>query len=341
MAKKLVGLMVFLGLLVFVGRLVFLGWIGSPAVGTTKRFTLTQTADVDTIANKLKDEGIIESPFWYRTYALFDSAARHPKAGTYLIQPGQRFSQIAAVLATGPERDEVRVQVIEGWSIADIRRMLKEEQGIPEEEITRVLGQKGDGSSFDPSLREKFSFLKTLAATRSLEGYLFPDTYRVWHAQLPTSLIVKQLEEFQQRIATEKITSASTPLKTLDEVVTLASIVEKEVSKSEDRNMVAGIFLRRLRQGIPLQSDATVNYVTKSGRARATGEDLNVDSAYNTYKNKGLPPGPISNPSEGSIKAVLEPTPSTYLYFLTDEQGKIYYARTLEEHVANRRKAGY
>jgi UPF0755 protein len=84
-----------------------------------------------------------------------------------------------------------------------------------------------------------------------------------------------------------------------------------------------------------------VNYVTKSGRARATGEDLNVDSAYNTYKNKGLPPGPISNPSEGSIKAVLEPTPSTYLYFLTDEQGKIYYARTLEEHVANRRKAGY
>jgi UPF0755 protein len=84
-----------------------------------------------------------------------------------------------------------------------------------------------------------------------------------------------------------------------------------------------------------------VNYITRSGRSRATAEDLAIENPYNTYQNKGLPPGPIASPSEGALRAVLEPTPSTYRYFLTDEQGKIYYGRTLEEHIANRRKAGY
>ncbi len=341
MGKKLLLLVLGLAIVLFLGRLFLLGWVGSPAVGAMKRVTLAPGATISVTADKLEAEGLITSSVWYRLFGFIHSTARRPKAGTYLIQPGQRFTQIAATLATGPETDEVRVRIIEGWSIADIRALLKEEQHLSEEEITQIVGREGDAAPFDSSLRDKFSFLKSLPAKRSLEGYLFPDTYRVWREQLPLGLVLKQLEEFQQRISTEKVTSASAPLETLDEVITLASIVEKEVSKPDERKMVAGIFLRRLREGMPLQSDATVNYITRSGRARSTAEDLKIENAYNTYRNKGLPPGPIANPSEAAIRAVLEPTPSQYRYFLTDEKGKIYYGRTLDEHIANRRKAGY
>lgn len=341
MAKRVVWLLLALCAAVLAGRFLFLAWIGSPMVGTTKSFIVPPNVGVSAVAEQLESSQLITNALWYRLYAFVSSNARHPKPGTYRLQAGQRFSSIAAVLAIGPETDEVQVRIIEGWSIADIRHVLKEEHGISEEETTRVLGREGDEAAFSTDLREKFSFLRSLPAKRSLEGYLFPDTYRVWRGQLPIGLATKQLEEFGQRIATRKVMAASAPLKSLDEVIILASIVEKEVSTPEQRNMVAGIFLRRLREGIPLQSDATVNYITRSGRSRATSEDLAIESEYNTYKRKGLPPGPISNPSEAAIQAVLQPTPSSYRYFLTDEQGKIYYGRTLEEHAANRRKAGY
>ncbi len=341
MAKKLTWFLLIVVVLASVGRFIFLAWIGSPTVGATKQFIVEPGAGGTKTATQLERDDLISSVFWYRAYGLLSSAARHPKAGTYRLQPGQSFSQIATILATGPESDEVQVRVIEGWSISDIRTVLKQEQGISEDEVIKVLGEEGDRASFDPTLRDQFPFLKSLPPKRSLEGYLFPDTYRVWRGQLPKGLAIKQLKEFEQRIATEQVTAASAPLDTLDEVIILASIVEKEVAKPEERKMVAGIFLRRLREGIPLQSDATVNYITRSGRSRATADDLKIESAYNTYKNKTLPPGPISNPSETAIRAVLEPTPSPYRYFLTDEQGQIYYGRTLEEHIANRRKAGY
>lgn len=341
MAKKVLGLGLFLLFAAFFARVLFLAWIGSPVVGATKRFVVEPNTSVSQVANQLTEEGIIPRAVWYRVYAFLSSAARNPKPGTYVLQPGQRFSQIASTLALGPEGDEVQVRIIEGWTIADIAALLQQEQAVSPEEFTRVVGEGGDRASFDVDWRTKFAFLKDLPANRSLEGYLFPDTYRVWRGQLPGGLVSKQLTEFDQRIGGEKVTSASAPLKTLDEVIILASIVEKEVSKPDERKMVAGIFLRRLREGMPLQSDATVNYITRSGRSRSTSEDLQIENPYNTYKNKGLPPGPISNPSETAIRAVLEPTPSSYRYFLTDEQGKIYYGRTLEEHAANRRKAGY
>lgn len=341
MAKKLLGLGLFLLFAALLGRVLFLVWIGSPVVGATKRFVVEPSASVSQVAAQLTEDGIIPGALWYRAYALLSSAARTPKAGTYVLQPGQRFSQIASTLALGPESDEVQVRIIEGWTIADMAALLQQEQAVSPEEFKRVVGEGGDRAPFDVDWRTKFSFLKNLPANRSLEGYLFPDTYRVWRGQLPAGLVSKQLTEFDQRIGGAKVTSASAPLKTLDEVIILASIVEKEVSKPDERKMVAGIFLRRLREGMPLQSDATVNYITRSGRSRSTSEDLQIENPYNTYKNKGLPPGPISNPSETAIRAVLEPTPSSYRYFLTDEQGKIYYGRTLEEHAANRRKAGY
>lgn len=238
-------------------------------------------------------------------------------------------------------REEVRVTLIEGWTVDDMGLEVAKNHGVSASDVARLYGRSSDRSPFAPELRSAFPFLAVLPPKRSLEGYAFPDTYRVWKDELPEALMKKQLQTFSERYGSATITSASAPLKSLDEVVRLASIVEKEVRGAEDRRLVAGIFLRRLRIGMGLQSDATLNYVLDSGRARATASDLALDSPYNTYKYRGLPPGPISNPGATALDAVLHPTRSSYLYFLTDRKGNVLYARTFEEHQANRRKAGY
>ncbi len=148
----------------------------------------------------------------------------------------------------------------------------------------------------------------------------------------------KQLEEFAKR-ADRIALEGKKQGRTLQEIVTLASIVEKEVSTPADRKIVAGIFLNRIADGMMLQSDATVNYITQTGRTRSTQNDLNIDSPYNTYHHVGLPPGPICNPGEDALEAALHPTPSSYRYFLTDSNGKVYYGKTFEEHQRNRQKA--
>jgi UPF0755 protein len=160
----------------------------------------------------------------------------------------------------------------------------------------------------------------------------------VWKDQLPQGLIKKQLDAFATR-AFRLIEGAEKQGRTLNEVVTLASIVEKEVANPEDRKIVAGIFWNRLQSGMPLQSDATVNYVTHAGRTRPTIIDLAVESAYNTYAHRGLPPGPICNPGADALEAALNPAKTPYRYFLTDANGKTYFARTLEEHILNRKMA--
>ena len=247
------------------------------------------------------------------------------------------YRTIAHMLAAGPARAEVQLQVIEGWDLRDIADMLQQNDVTS----TAFLVSAGDlktGTAFDPTWRDAYPFLAALPANATLEGYLFPDTYRVWKDQLPESLIRKQLDAFGAR-APGLALEAKAQGRTLEDVVILASIIEKEVQTPEDRRMVAGIYLNRLKDGMALQSDATINYVTHAGRANANASDLSLDSLYNTYKYKGLPPGPICNPGADALDAALHPTPSDYRYFLTGKNGKVYYAKTLQEQDANKVKA--
>ena len=146
------------------------------------------------------------------------------------------------------------------------------------------------------------------------------------------------LDNFDIKLNNEMRAEIEKQGKTIDEVIVLASIVEKEAAKYEDRRMAADIFLKRLKAGMPLQSDATINYITKKGTTRPSYEDLEIQSLYNTYTNKGLPPAPISNPSLSSIQAVIYPIDNDYYYFLTDNDGNIHYGRNMEEHQVNREK---
>lgn len=316
-------------------------WFGRPTAPQPIAFTVEAGRAARDVAADLESAGLIASAWRYRLYGYFDSGVGRPKAGEYQLRVGQSYREIARVLAIGPARREVEARIVEGWTVDQIAEYLQTAHGVPTASTTALIGRSVNRASFDESLRSDYPFLRSLPRNRSLEGYLFPDTYRVWGDQLPDGLIRKQLDEFAARFATTTVGPQSAPLKTLDDVVILASIVEAEVREPRDRRLVAGIFLNRLQIGMALQTDASISYITGSGRARSTAADLAIDSPFNTYKYPGLPPAPLNNPGADVIRAVLDPAPSDYLYFLSDAAGNTYYARTLEEHVENRRKAGF
>ena len=182
--------------------------------------------------------------------------------------------------------------------------------------------------------------LMGIPADQGLEGYLFPDTYRFRSDATSAIVAETMLLTLKRRLAENGIAIPRNLIfeggLTLHEIITLASMVEREVRTPEDMKLVAGIFYTRMKIGMALQADSTVNYVTGKSDTAVSLEDSRVDSPYNTYQNLGLPPGPISNPGMNAILAVLEPTDSDYLYFLTTDDGDVVYAQTFDEHVANK-----
>lgn len=252
---------------------------------------------------------------------------------------------------------EVKVTLIEGLTNGELYISL-EKQG---------LGKSANYAKAEKNIEKAdYAFLEDNTKNTDLQGFLFPDTYRFSLASTEVDVLDTLLQNFGKKLAQasenttqkagyyllpgfENITIKNRVGKglTLFELVTLASIIEKETGRvgepitSErllaERRTVAGIFLNRLEQGQALQSDATVNYITKSGRASATAADLAVDSPYNTYKYPGLPPGPIANVSYSSLYAVLHPLKSDYFYFLHSQStGEVYYAKTYDEQLKNK-----
>ncbi len=323
------------------GTWFFDAFIGRIEPGPAVQLTLDRPLPRSEVANLLKEKSLINSP---RGYSLYVALARVPaaKPGTYQIQPGLRYSDIARTLARGQERVEREVRVIEGWDIEEQVAQLAAWNPDWATAFQVLAGKSGNTAPFNPKWRLEFPFLQALAPDHSLDGYLFPDTYRVWEDEIPESLIRKQLKTFDQKVyQTFKDEPLPAPLKTFDEAVILASIVEKEVQTPKDRAIVAGLFLRRLREGMALQSDATLTYITGSTRGRATPAELALESTFNSYKNTGLPPSPIAHPALSAFEAVFHPTQSTYRYFLTDKNNNVLYASTFEEHVRNKQRAGY
>ncbi len=249
--------------------------------------------------------------------------------------------------------EEVTVTTIEGWTVKEIAAAL-EKQGLgTATDFTKA------ADAFDAN---QFALAANRPSKAGLEGYLFPDTYRFVKTSTPEMILQKMLANFSSRLTSIEV-SADTqrytipgyedlaiiggdnqPGISLYDIITLASIIEQEsggkgavsdgsLSLDEERRLVAGVFYNRLTIGQALESDATVNYVTGKNTPAASGADLAVNSPYNTYKYPGLPPGPICNPSLGSIKAALNPAKSDYYFFLHKQpSGKVEFSKTFEEH---------
>ena len=297
--------------------------------GVSVAVTVAEGSSAHDIAVLLYDKRLIRNKFAFELYLRLIHARPLLQAGEYQLSTGYNVAKIVDALVA-PNADTIpTVTLIEGWTLKEYR--------------TRLVALGFDGNVFDDltssvaAWQSAYPFLADLKPATSLEGYAFPDTYAITSDRSGKDLVGKMLANFQRKVTPlrEAMQKQNTTLR--DEVI-MASIIEREVMDITDRKIVADIFWRRLDANIALQSDATINYITGSGRSRSTAQDLKIKSPYNTYLNRGLPPGPIGNPGFDAIDAAVHPTPNSYWYFLTDEKGIVHYAKTYPEHQQNIKK---
>lgn len=302
-------------------------FIKQPAADAAPILVAIKKGDsVKKISKGLESAGIIASPFVFEAYVWLLQLDEIFQPGEYKLLPRQNISSLAKKL-TAINIEEIKLTLIEGWTLRDITQYLKEKKLI------------SGAANLDFSAKNyNYDFLADKPASANLEGYIYPDTYRILIQDGAPGLIKKALDNFGRKLTPDLRAEIRRQGKTIFQVVTMASIIEKEVREYYDRRLAADLFWRRIKIGMPLGADSTINYITGSGRARSTYDDLKINSPYNTYKYAGLPLGPISNPSIESIRAAIYPEPNNYLYFLTDKNGGVHYARTAAEHAKNRAK---
>lgn len=300
-----------------------LAWFinGSSAVNsqdkTTKTFSVKKGDGVRVIANNLKSQGLIKDPVIFFLIVKQLRLDEKIQAGDFILSPSQNSTTIAKALRTGTY---------------DIQIVIPE--GKRAEEVADILKDRVD--TYDETWRQNLVLH---------EGYLFPDTY-----SFPKDVTIDQVisimrDNFEAKFA--QISNVENTNLSKENIVILGSLVEREAKDAEDRPMVASVMLNRIKIGMPLQIDATVQYAlgyqnTERDwwKKEITFDDLEIDSPYNTYTNPGLPPRAIANPGFEVLNAVVNPSQTDYLFYISDKLGNNHYARTLDEHNANIKKYG-
>ncbi|MGB3986242.1 MAG: endolytic transglycosylase MltG, partial [Limnochordia bacterium] len=283
------------------------------------------------ISRMLEEQGLIRSAFIFDIMLKITNRDSQLKAGEYLLNPAMNTMEVIQKLNEGTIVTH-RIMIPEGYELKQIAAVLARE-GLVDPERFLMLAQNAElvfGEQFPVEL-----------PIPSLEGYLFPDTYHFAKEQSEEAIIRQMVSHFVDVVISKVDLSLLDDKYTLHEVITLASIVEKEVIYDFERPLVAAVYLNRLKLNMRLQADPTVRYVMTENRSRVLYSDLEIDSPYNTYRYDGLPPGPIASPGLKSIMAVLEPADVDYLYFVAKNDGTHVFSRTFEEHVAARRALGY
>ena len=294
-----------------------------------KEFVIESGQGVKKIAANLKKEGLIVGSDYFEIYVWQKKIAAKLQAGKYDLSSAMTIPEIANLFSGGQIiSNEIAVTIPEGFTVKEIEKRLVEKGLVKEGEF---LENKLINFS-------QYGFWEEGMDENNLEGFLFPDTYRFYKETAPQKIIEKMLDNFDKKLSSEIREEIKNRNKTVSEVIILASIVEKEAGREEDMKKVADVFLNRLAVNHPLQSDATVNYVVGEGRRKASYEDLQIDSFYNTYKYNGLPPAPICNPGLNAIKAAIYPEETDYFFFLTPPDRKAIFSKTYAEHLKNQSK---
>jgi UPF0755 protein len=288
-----------------------------------RRVTIPQGASFAAAAESLESSGVLGSPRLFRLYASATRRDRDIKAGTYLLEPGLSWNEIIDALTAG-RGIEHSVTIPEGLALRDIVPLLARSTGAPVESLW-------------VAARDSVARRRLEIPTRDLEGYLFPDTYRFMYGTGAREAVRELVRRFENVWQPAWDARAAELGMTRHGIITLASIVEKEARLAEERPVIAAVYHNRLRQGMPLQADPTVQYAIGEHRTRVLYKDLKVDSPYNTYRNRGLPPGPIASPGRASIEAALYPANVPYRYFVAHPDGHHEFRVTFEEHTAARR----
>lgn len=317
---KKISFLIVLLLLIIGGTAVW--WIGStspvdPSDTTKRAFVIDKGESVREIATDLKNEGLIKDTVAFFLWVKTNGLDNKIQAGQFYIAPSMSMSEIVSSLQVGTH--DLRITIPEGKRAEEIADILEE-----------------NFTNYEPSWRQ---FLV------EQEGYLFPDTYSFAKDATIDQIVKTMTDTFEQKYVTIQGPRKATLTK--NEIVTIASMVEREAKHDEDRPLVASVILNRYDIGMKLDIDATIQYALGYNDAEQrwwkqglTVNDLALNSPYNTYKTASLPPTPIANPGVKALEAVVNPADTDYLFYISDSTGQNHYARTNDEHEANKQKFG-
>ena len=315
--------------LFFLALTIAFFYLGSPAGGGQSVIVkIAPQSSTGEIAALLKENDVIHSAEYFKVYTHFTGADRSLKPGKYSFRGTESLARVVTLLREG-SAELLSFTVPEGYTIDQVANLLDSEGFVSREEFLSALKQ--------PDF--KFTYLAELPEGQSrFEGFLFPDTYTVSPEMSGQEIVQLMLDQFEE-IYTPEYKKKAQELGMSDlEVITLASIIEREAKKPGDRPLISAVFHNRLKEGMLLQSCATVQYALGEVKPVLNYSDLQLESPYNTYLNLGLPPGPIASPGAASIKAALFPAEASYLYFVAKPDGSHVFSNTLEEHNEAKRK---
>lgn len=341
--KKNVKILLTIGLLLLmVGIGVGYVWMGTRPLPQGKRdipIAIQHGAGTAAIAAKLEEQGIIRSAFLFKMYLKWVGEGSRFQAGKYAFRPGKTYADIIAKLNKGEviPQETVVFTIPEGYTVEQIADKLSKDKLVVKQRFLQLANDTTWLQSAAPIVAhipndDKLKY--------RLEGFLFPETYKLKKGSTEEHIITRMVQETEKRLAQASATLESERKArglTLHELMTFASLVEQEAVIDGERPLIAGVIYNRLARGMRLQIDATVQYALGKPRKRLYHQDLKIESSYNTYKIDKLPPGPIASPSTASIQAVLRPMSSDYLYYVTKKDGtKMHlFAKTFAEHQRN------
>ena len=287
---------------------------------------IPQGSTTNTISDILYKNNLIKNKVMFKISVKLSNKAQQFKAGKYLFNQTYSNKQIINDLSLGKiYNDGIKITIPEGSTSREIVSIL----------VDKKLGNEDSYEALISNPKEFYNDFKFLEEDdiTSLEGFLYPSTYYFDENSSEKEVLSTMLSQFN-KVYTNKLRDRQKKLNmTTEQVLNLASIVEKEAILDKDRPIIASVFYNRLEIGMPLQSDATIQYIFKERKKIVTYKDLEIDSPYNSYKNKGLPPTPISNPGIESIKATLYPEKTDYLYFVAKMDGGNNYSKNYEDHL--------
>ncbi|PAL14170.1 hypothetical protein B8W99_07140 [Peribacillus simplex] len=310
-----------------------------PDDDTIKKVKIPIGSSVNGISTLLEEQGIIKDARVFKYYIKFRNESGF-QAGEYKLSPSMPIEDIVTSIKTGKLMKEaaMKITIPEGKQLIQIADIIAGKTGEDPKKVFKKLNDK----KFVNSMQEQFPQLLTSEIENEkvlypLEGYLFPATYD-FYEEKPTleSIVIEMLKKTEETLQAYEGQMDKNDY-SVHEMLTFASLVEEEATAQVDRGKIASVFYNRIEEEMPLQTDPTVLYAKGSHKSRVYYKDLEVKSPYNTYKNKGLPPGPIANAGTTSIDAVLKPEKTDYLYFLATPEGEVLYSKTLDDH--NNKKA--
>ena len=286
--------------------------------GAPTRVIIPRGASFGQATDSLAGAGLVGYPKLFRLYGRVTGGDRNIKPGTYLLKHGTPWTSIISALNGGHGLVNT-VTVPEGYSVAQITPLLARTLKVPADSVTAAVS--------DTALLARLDI-----PNKTLEGYLFPDTYAFPIGTTARQAVREMVYSFERRWKPEWDSSAADLKINRNDLVTMASIVEREARLPEERPVIAAVYYNRLKRGMLLQADPTVQYAIGHHVGRVLYKDLTIDSPYNTYVHKGLPPGPVASPGVASLTAAAHPASVPYLYFVASRDGHHEFRMTLEQH---------